>query len=348
MLTIKDINEISFGKAGFSGYKPEDVDKFIDDILDTMKAWTAEKEAAAKKNADLIAQNSELQEKLAVLAEKIDTYRQDEDDLKEAFISAQRMAKGSVKKAQEKAMVIVDDARIQSEKMRAEAQQEADALLKVAKTDAAEAAQFYGKQIEEKKEELQEMQRQVTAFRASLIEMYKKHFEMISHIPSFKVKEIPKEETIDEEEYDEEDIEDAVTEAAAEEPAESTAKDPQPEQQAVPQEETQVVPQEALKEEPTVTAEKKAGMETMEFEREEITRRLREKKRAEKNAVHPLSQKFDYTEDTSAEDFLAETSLTEVGIDTQTYSNIPTRLLKEKQENFDHLEFGDGIDVTHH
>ena len=30
MLTVKEINEVSFGKASFSGYKAEDVDNFID------------------------------------------------------------------------------------------------------------------------------------------------------------------------------------------------------------------------------------------------------------------------------------------------------------------------------
>ena len=38
-------------------------------------------------------------------------------------------------------------------------------------------------------EELEEMKRQVSAFRVSLLEMYKKHLESINHIPSFRVKE---------------------------------------------------------------------------------------------------------------------------------------------------------------
>ena len=32
MLTVKEINEVSFGKASFSGYKAEDVDNFIDEV----------------------------------------------------------------------------------------------------------------------------------------------------------------------------------------------------------------------------------------------------------------------------------------------------------------------------
>ena len=42
MLTVKEINEISFGKAGFSGYKPEDVDNFIDEVVESFQQLQAE------------------------------------------------------------------------------------------------------------------------------------------------------------------------------------------------------------------------------------------------------------------------------------------------------------------
>ena len=35
MLTVKEINEVSFGKASFSGYKAEDVDNFIDEVVES-------------------------------------------------------------------------------------------------------------------------------------------------------------------------------------------------------------------------------------------------------------------------------------------------------------------------
>ena len=49
MLTVKEINEVSFGKAGFSGYKPEDVDNFIDEVVDSFQELIAERDEAAKK-----------------------------------------------------------------------------------------------------------------------------------------------------------------------------------------------------------------------------------------------------------------------------------------------------------
>lgn len=47
------------------------------------------------------------------------------------------------------------------------------------------------RQVDRKRSELEEMKRQVSAFRVSLLEMYKKHLESINHIPSFRIKETP-------------------------------------------------------------------------------------------------------------------------------------------------------------
>ena len=38
MLSIKDINEVSFRKSNFSGYNSDDVDQFIDCLLYTSDA----------------------------------------------------------------------------------------------------------------------------------------------------------------------------------------------------------------------------------------------------------------------------------------------------------------------
>ena len=46
MLTVKEINEVSFGKAGFSGYKPEDVDNFIDQVAASFQELLTQRDAA--------------------------------------------------------------------------------------------------------------------------------------------------------------------------------------------------------------------------------------------------------------------------------------------------------------
>ena len=185
MLTVKEINEVSFGKAGFSGYRPDDVDRFIDEVADSFTQLEAERDDAVArlkeltaKNAELSSKNAELQEKVSVLAREVETYRKDEDGIKDALLSAQRLAKSSVQEAKDKAEIMLQDA-----------QESARQMLEKAKTDAAAASLEYASQTEAKRDELEEMKRQVSAFRSSLLEMYKKHLEQINHIPNFRVKE---------------------------------------------------------------------------------------------------------------------------------------------------------------
>ena len=185
MLTVKDINEVSFGKAGFSGYRPDDVDRFIDEVADSFTQLLGERDDAVArlkeltaKNAELSSKNAELQEKLSVLAKKVESYREDEDGIKEALLSAQRLAKSNVQEAKDKAEIMLQDA-----------QESARQILEKAKADASVTAVEYANQTEAKREELEEMKRQVSAFRSSLLEMYKKHLEQINHIPNFRTKE---------------------------------------------------------------------------------------------------------------------------------------------------------------
>ena len=185
MLTVKEINEISFGKAGFSGYKPEDVDNFIDEVVESFQQLQSERDAAVKQaeelaaqNADLAAKNAEAQQKLAILAQKIESYREEEDGIKEALLSAQKLAKDSLQEARDKAEIILQDAENTARK-----------TMDGAKVEAAKAAKEYMAQAETKKAELEEIKRQVSAFRVSLLEMYKKHLECIDHIPTFRLKE---------------------------------------------------------------------------------------------------------------------------------------------------------------
>ena len=180
MLTVKEINEVSVGKAGFSGYKPEDVDNCIDEVGAAYKQLVSERDAAKKKASELHARAAEMQEKLSVLAKKIESYRKDEDGIKDAILGAQRMAKETVNEANNKAAVIVADA-----------QEQANKIIADAKREASVTAQEYMAQTQDKKNELEEMKKQVSAFRVSLMEMYKKHLEMIDHIPNFRVKETP-------------------------------------------------------------------------------------------------------------------------------------------------------------
>ncbi len=175
MLTLKDINEASFGKSNFSGYKPEDVDAFLDEIADSYKQLIAEREGNQKRVNDLTAKNNELQEKLTVLAKKIDSYRKDEDGIKDAILSAQRVAKASLTEANEKVDGII-----------AQAHKRAEEIVDAAKGNAEREAKEFTELAVVKRREFEEIKKSVSAFKAQLVEMYKQHLEHIDNIPNLK------------------------------------------------------------------------------------------------------------------------------------------------------------------
>lgn len=312
MLTVTQIHNASFGKANFSGYKTADVDNFLDEVAASFEQLEAERNDALKRAqemteqaAELAAKNEELQEKLAILAQKIETYREDEDGIKEALISAQRMSKKSVDDAKDKAGLILQDAK-----------EEANAILDNAKVDATRAAQEYMEKIEEKKAELEEMKRQVTAFRSSLMEMYKKHLECIDHIPVFVTKE--------------------REEAAAKTEKPQTAE-PEEEPAPAPVEEPAMQPEETfepVQEEPAPESETSHRGAPVESAPHHHT--INRKKQEQKRTLH---DRVDFTKEDTYND------LSEVGIDLKTYNNIPESLRQEKDSHYSHLEFGDDVDL---
>ena len=196
MLTVKEINEISFGKARFSGYKPEDVDSFIDKVAASFQELLGERDSAIKQaeglaaqNAELAAKNADSQKKLSILAQKVEKYRQEEEGIKDAIISSQRMSRELMREAQEQSERILQDSKLKADNRLREADEEARRITANAEEDAAKAAREYVRQVDIKNNELADVKRQVNAFRTSLLEMYKKHLECIDHIPVFRQKE---------------------------------------------------------------------------------------------------------------------------------------------------------------
>lgn len=339
MLTVKEINEVSFGKAGFSGYKPEDVDRFIDEVAASFEQLEAERNDALKRaqelatqNADLTAKNAEIQEKLGILAQKIEAYREDEDGIKDALISAQRMGKKSVEDAKGKAELILQDAK-----------DEAASILDNAKVDASRAAKEYMAQAEEKKAELEEMKRQVSAFRSSLMEMYKKHLECIDHIPVFKSKERaeePSEGSAEAEEKPEPEREAPVQEVRqvpVEEPA------PKPESQPAPQPAPVEKPAAVRQAQPVPAPVNTAPDRTPAAEqpRHSIQVETNPERRPQHHAKRTLHDRVDFTKEEDSYD----DDLSDVGIDLKTYSSIPESLRQEKDSHYSHLEFGEDVDL---
>lgn len=184
MLTLNDIINVSFRKSNFSGYRTEDVDEFIDEVKDSYDALIKKTVEQKEEMESLAEENNQLQKKIAVLAGKIEEYRAEEDEIKSALVSAQKLGEASVREARHKAEIILKEANIKADKIIAGTKQD----------------------VIDQQKELERLQKAVNEFRTQLLNIYKEHLTMINAIPVTKVTETEKEAGVLEEEPQEEEL----------------------------------------------------------------------------------------------------------------------------------------------
>ena len=171
MLTPNDISSKKFEKSAF-GYKPEEVDAFLSEILGSYNEMYQEKTAA--------------EEKLLVLAEKLEEYRANEDSLKTVLLGAQKLGENIVRDSKAKAEVMLADAENQVKQVFSESESK----------------------IIKEKDTLASLQKETADFKKRLLAMYRQHLELISLMPENNEEKA--------EETEEVQIEEAVTEEVVE------------------------------------------------------------------------------------------------------------------------------------
>lgn len=159
MLSIDDIKYVSFRKTNMRGYRPEDVDNFVDDVQETVEKLLKEKD--------------ELEKKLSVLAGQVKKYKDDEEYLKETLLNAKRLSEASLKEAKQKSEKMLELAKKNCSEILVNANAEADKIILRAKND-----------LESKKSELYEMKKEAISFRTNLLKMYKEHLKLIDAFPN--------------------------------------------------------------------------------------------------------------------------------------------------------------------
>ena len=102
MLTAQDIQEKAFEKAS-RGYNMDQVDEFLDEL--------------AAEISSLNAENAALKGKLKVLVQKVDEYRQTEDSMRLALLSAQKLSSQIETEAKQRADALVADAQQQADRL---------------------------------------------------------------------------------------------------------------------------------------------------------------------------------------------------------------------------------------
>ena len=147
MLTIDEIREVSFRRAGKNGYNAADVDEFIDDVTDTVE--------------QLIAEKNDCVRKMDILANKIEQYREDEETVRNALLTSQKLSDTKIKEAQDKADYLIKSAEKKSR-----------AIL----TEAEMAT-------EREKDKFEALHAETAKLRSEIIALYKKHLAMVEEMP---------------------------------------------------------------------------------------------------------------------------------------------------------------------
>lgn len=148
MISSEDVRRVTFEKA-FQGYRRDDVDDYLKQVAQSMD--------------ELAAQNDDLQKKLVVLAQRIDQYRAEEDTLRTTMINAQRLGENVIREAKQKAAEIIRTANIKAE----------------------DREQRSRDDVELAKQEIVTLKGEADSFKRSLIEMYRKHINLINKLPDY-------------------------------------------------------------------------------------------------------------------------------------------------------------------
>lgn len=186
MFSSNDVRDIKFSKA-MGGYKQEEVDNFLDGVEDDYRQYEAQLKALEEKVNTLTAENEQ--------------HKTAQSSLQNVLISAQQLADNIINDAKIKAEKIIEDAKAAAEAATGEArdmlvnfdeklaqkrllaQNEMDKILEKseAKKQATEAAAADA--VKREQALFDKLRIEVSSFKSDIMELYKKHIELISKIP---------------------------------------------------------------------------------------------------------------------------------------------------------------------
>ena len=225
MISSEDVRRVTFEKS-MRGYRCDDVDDYLKQVAESME--------------ELSAKNDDLQKKLVVLAQRIDQYRAEEDTLRTTMINAQRLGENVIREAKQKAAEIIRAANMKAEDREQRARDD----------------------VELAKQEIVTLKSEADSFKRSLMEMYRKHINLISKLPEYRKPEEEEPAPAEPDKPAAEPVQSAPAEPAYTEPAQPAQIVPQPEASAPQQETHYYEPADAPQSTPAAEAEK---VDTVEF-----------------------------------------------------------------------------------
>ena len=172
MFNANEIRQITFEKV-VRGYRPEDVESFMEKMADEFEALTAEKQ--------------EIENQLYILAERIEQYKTEEESIKATLISAQKLGESIIAESRQKAEAILKDANIRKNDILASAHEE--------------FAMY--------EDNLARIKKETSDFKITVLSMYKDHIESLSRIPELPKEPVA---VVEETAQDEAPVEETVQE----------------------------------------------------------------------------------------------------------------------------------------
>ena len=160
MFTSREIGSIEFEEVK-RGYNQTDVKAFLRKISEQVADMERERDTLTAQIGSFNSEKAAIEEKMLMLADKVEEYRSEEDSLRSALLSAQKLGDNIVKEARENASIILNDAQIK-----------ADEIVKGAS----------GK-VEDEREVLVRLKDEVSKFKSDVLSIYKSHLEVLSLIP---------------------------------------------------------------------------------------------------------------------------------------------------------------------
>ncbi|MFZ2538469.1 MAG: DivIVA domain-containing protein [Oscillospiraceae bacterium] len=169
-MTGKEILEEAFEKAGMRGYKADQVDNFLRQVA----AFVDEQEV----------EKNDLTYKIKILADKIEEYKADEGNIRDALLGAQKLGTSILNEAKSKAESIGREARATSEDMLSQAVSRVDSMSKESLHKINMELADMKRECEKERINLDKIKREVSMFKASILKQYKAHLDLLSNLPT--------------------------------------------------------------------------------------------------------------------------------------------------------------------
>jgi len=147
MLSLEDVRNVSFRRAKFGGYRPEDVDAFVDDLQVSYE--------------EILRERDEMIAKIKKMKSFVDKFQAEDVSIKDVILNAKTIAEKSLSDAKAETQNMITEAEESSKKMIEEAKKEVSVQSEIAERIKAESSKI----------------------KAKLADIYKSHMELINNIP---------------------------------------------------------------------------------------------------------------------------------------------------------------------